>query len=603
MDMKEEIRKRITMLRAEMKSAGADYYLAASTDPHVSEYVGDHFKITEYLTGCTSDNVILIVEQESAHLWTDGRYFISAALELENTGITLMREGQAGVPTVHEYLTEHLGKGQVLAFDGMCVRASEGYRLREIARKKGASVEGMEDFVSGIWIDRPQLPSNPIRVLPDEIAGKSLEEKVAEIRAKMEKCGADYFVLAKLDDIMWLLNIRGSDVECCPVALSFLLLGMQTIDLFIQESEITDELNAYAREKRIKIHEYGEMLDYLKNYHFEGPVLVDRRNINDAMHSVLDERAELIDKSNPTEMLKAVKNATEIENIRKYYILDSAAVCRFICRVGKMVGKEFLDEIKAAGMIDSLRAEIPGFAGLSFHTISAYNANAAMAHYQATPDHSAEVKPEGFLLVDSGGQYLGATTDVTRTVAVGPLSDEMKRDFTLVAISNLALMYTRFAKGTTGSQLDMIAREPLYRYACDYNHGTGHGIGFMLNVHEGPQRFSHPPKEGPDVEIVPGMITSDEPGIYREGKYGIRTESIILSVTDTRNEFGEFYKFEPLTFVPIDRNALDLSYMQPVDLMRLNDYHRQVREKISPYLKGEELEWLLAATEEIKRPE
>ena len=596
---KDDIKKRLIMLRSEMKNSGIDFYLASSTDPHVSEYVGDHFKVTEYLSGCTSDNVVLVIEAETAHLWTDGRYFISAALELEDTGIVLMREGQSGIPTVYEYLEEHLGKGDVLAFDGMCVRASEGARIREIARKKGASVEGMEDLVSGIWIDRPSLPSHPVYVLSDEIAGKTLDEKVADVRAKMEKCGACYYVLAKLDDIMWLLNIRGGDVQCNPVALSFLLLGMQTIDLFIQTDEISDELNAYAKNRHIKIHDYAEILDYLKDYHFEGPVLCDRSNINDAMHSVLEERAELIDQDNPTAMMKAVKNETELMNIRNYYLLDSAAVCRFIYRIGKMAGTQELDEADAALMMDELRREIPGYLDLSFPTISAYQANAAMAHYQADRETAAKIRAEGFLLVDSGGQYMGATTDVTRTIALGPLSDEMKKDFTLVAMANLALMYTRFAKGTTGSQLDMIAREPLYRYARDFNHGTGHGIGYILNVHEGPHRIAHAPKNRPDVEFVPGMITSDEPGIYREGKYGIRTESILLCVQDTRNEFGEFYRFEPLTFVPVDRNAIDLSYMQPVDVMRFNDYHRQVREKIAPYLDGEELEWLLEATEEI----
>ena len=599
MASKEDIRKRITMLRQEMKKAGADYYYLTSTDPHISEYTGDHFKTTEYLSGCTSDNVVLIVDEESAHLWTDGRYFISAALELSDTGISLMRDGQTGVPSVHEYLRDHLEKGQVLAFDGTCVKASEGAALRKIAKKKGASCEGREDLISSLWIDRPPLPSHPVLVLDQEIAGKGVYGKVSEVRDQMEKAGAHYFALSRLDDIMWLFNLRGGDVECNPVALSHALIGTETIDLFIQKSEVTDELASHARENRIKIHEYGDILNYLKGYHFDGPVLCDSGNICDAIYSILEERSEIVDMTNPTELMKAIKNETEQANSEKFYLLDSAAVCRFIFRVQKRIKEETLTECDAASMMDNLRREIPGFLDLSFPTISAYNANAAMAHYQASPESCSKIKPEGFLLVDSGGQYMGATTDVTRTIALGPVSDEMKKDFTLVAISNLSLLFARFAKGTTGCQLDMIAREPLFRYGRDYNHGTGHGVGYILNVHEGPQRFSHTPKNHADAEVVPGMITSDEPGIYRENRYGIRTESIVLCVPDTRTEFGEFYRFRPLTYVPIDLNAIDESLLQPRDRENLNEYHRMVREKISPLLDGEELEWLIHATREI----
>ena len=597
---KEEIRKRLGMLRSEMRNAGVDYYLVKSTDPHVSEYVGDHFRVSWYLTGCTSDNVTLIVEADSAHLWTDGRYFISAALELENTGVTLMRSGQPGVLDVHEYLKEHLEKGQVLAFDGTCVKACEALKIREIVRKAGAEVEGTEDLVNSIWLDRPPLPCHMIRVLPPEIVGKSMEEKIADVRMKMEKCGAAYFMLSKLDDIMWLLNIRGGDVECNPVALSFLLLGMNTIDLFVQKHEDSAELETYAREKKIKLHLYSDIYNYLNAYHFDGHVMCDCSSTSDAMYEILAERAELIDRKNPTGLMKAVKNDTEIAYSREFYIRDSVALCRFIYNIKKTVGKRPITEWSAAMELDGLRREIPEFIELSFPTISAYNANAAMAHYSPEEGKSAEIKPEGFLLVDSGGQYLGATTDVTRTIALGPLSDRMREDFTLVAVSNLLLMYARFMKGTNGSQLDMIARGPLYMKGRDYNHGTGHGIGYILNVHEGPQRISKKPEDGGEVEFVPGMITSDEPGIYREGEYGIRTESVLLCVSDTRNGFGEFYRFEPLTFVPIDLEALDPAFMQRDDIWRLNDYHRQVREAVSPFLEGEELEWLIDATREME---
>ena len=599
---RETIVSRLAMLRAEMKRAGIDVYLMTTSDCHASEYVGDRFKVVEYFTGCTSDNVVLIIDATGAYLWTDGRYFISAQGELEGTGVSLMRSGEEGVPTVGKFLQDTLHDGMVLGFDGRCVNADTGAGYRRIAASRHCRIEGRADLPSKIWIDRPALPQNPVTILPDSLAGESFESKLDKVREKFLEAGAGYLFLSKLDDIMWLTNLRGRDIQCNPVALTYALIGRSTFDLFIQDEVVTDTLSLWAREKRIKLHDYHDLYDYLQDYHFEGPVMIDNSATNDSLIHLLREKTQVINHQNPTEMLKAVKNAVEIENSKKFYLLDSAQVCRFIYRIKKAVAAgEDVTEISAAAQIDALRAEIPGFMELSFPTISAFGANAAMAHYAPTEESCSRVDAPGMLLVDSGGQYMGATTDETRTIVFGEVSQKMKRDFTLVAVSNLALMNAVFAKGTTGTQLDAIAREPLARYGLDFNHGTGHGIGYILNVHEGPQRIGRPRKNTVDPAMEAGMITSDEPGIYREGEYGIRTESITLCVPAATTEFGEFLKFEPLTYIPIDLDAIDPAYMTDTDLLRLNEYHAMVRDKISPLLDGEERTWLEEATRPVSR--
>ena len=602
----------LAALRRAMKEHEVDAYLMISTDFHASEYVSDYFKVTEYVSGCTSDNVVLIAEEQCAHLWTDGRYFISAAAELAGTGIELMRSGEKDVPTPEQYLARALA-GKTLAFDGRLVEAKRGAAFRKTAAESGIRLRGDLDLITPLWKDRPAMPCHPVRVLPEELCGKSASEKLAELRADLQSAKADYLVLSRLDDIMWLLNIRGGDVLHNPVALSYALIGPETCELFVQESEVTEEFRAYADQNGIALCPYGAFFSRLSDYPFPdgSAVLCDGSASSDAAVQLLKKKAVVIDRKNPTELRKACKNATEMENIRKYYLLDSVALCKFLYWVKRQAAglraaggsgatdgaddAARLTEMAAARKLDALRSEIPGFLDLSFRTIPAYGANAAMAHYAPQGEGDA-VGSEGFLLVDSGGQYLGATTDVTRTIAVGPLTEQMKRDFTLVMAGHFRLMNAVFKKGTTGVQLDLIAREPLYAHGLDYNHGTGHGIGYILNVHEGPQRIG---PARPGVESVPveaGMVTSDEPGVYREGEYGIRTESILLAVPKEETEFGSFLGFECLTWAPVDRDAVDPAYLTAEDLRALNAYHAQVFEKVSPYFAGEELEWLRGAT-------
>ncbi len=597
----EEIRKRLELLRSAMKEMQVDLYLMTSSDYHSSEYVDDFFKVSEYFSGCTSDNVKLLIEAESARLWTDGRYFISAQRELQDTGITLMRMGEEYVPTVREYLADHLSKDMLLAFDGRCVSATDGREYRKIAAKNGAKIDSSVDFAERLWVERPAMPSNPITLLSDDYTGESYVSKARRVREALKRRGASYLVLSKLDDIMWLFNLRGGDVAYNPVALSYAILGMDTADLFLEEREVSDVLRDYCRAKRIKLHSYQEFFYYIRDYHFEGAVFVDEEASSDALLDVLHDRASLIGGINPTTMMKAIKNETELERSRHFYLQDSVQVCRFIFWLKNAIKTEQITEISAAKKMDELRSEIEGFLDLSFETISAYNENAAMAHYAPDEASCSILQRKGFLLVDSGGQFEGGTTDVTRTIVLGEVSDEMKRDFTLVAMANLRLLYAKFPYGCTGINLDTYARAPLWEAGVDYNHGTGHGIGYRLNVHEGPQAIRWRRRaDGMDCMFEAGMITSDEPGIYRENQWGIRTESITICQEGETNSFGHFLQFEPLTFVPIDLEAIDASMMERSDIRRLNAYHAAVYEKIAPFLNEEEKLWLKDATRRIE---
>ncbi len=592
--------EKLTMLRNKMQDEGIDWFLIGSSDYHASEYVGDYFKVSEFFSGCTSDNVQLLIGRENANLWTDGRYFISAARELAGSGIELMKSGEKGVPTLVEFLRDNLKKGETLAFDGRCIDAAAGSRYDELLMEIGASLITDIDPAEGIWKDRPALPCHPVFLIPDELAGASFAEKLGKVRESMAAKKADWLMLSRLDDIAWLTNARGNDIFCNPVMLAYALIGRDSFHLFIQEDEVTDEFDDYCADRGITLHPYEAVLDVLERFSFDGPVMLEKSATSDAIYQIIANRADVVEAVNPTERMKAVKNPVEIENIKKTYLADSAALTHFIYWFKTNVGKMKITELSAAANLDARRAALPGYIELSFPTISAYGANAAMAHYAASEEDQAEVEPHGFLLVDSGGQYMGGTTDVTRTMAAGPLTAEEKRDFTLTLIANLNLLNARFLEGATGKVLDTYARAPLWEYGINYNHGTGHGIGYILNVHEGPQnirwKFNPGQKEAP---FEAGMLISDEPGVYIEGKYGIRTETILLTVPDTENEFGRFLSFLPLTWAPIDLDAVDTAYMQPRDIARLNDYHAKTFEKLAPFFEGEELSWLKEATRPI----
>lgn len=590
------IRDRLARLRNKMREKGIDYYMIPTSDYHNSEYVNDYFKVREYYSGFTGSNGTLVVGADSAGLWTDGRYFIQAENELKGTGITLFRMLEEGVPDIPEYLQAQMKAGETLGFDGRCVSCKEGKELETKLAGRNISICFKEDIAGSLWEERPKLPCGAAMLLPEEINGQSVEEKLQAVRRKLKEKDAAYLMLSKLDDIMWLLNIRGTDIPCNPVVLSYCLAGEKETYVFIQKEAVTAELKAYADKNHMILKDYYELEDFLNRFAFEGKVLLDEGNINYTLYKLLTDR-EHVTGENPTELLKAVKNETELSEMEKVYLKDSAAVVRFLYWLKKNIGKEKITEVSAAEYLDNLRKNTEGFLDLSFPTISAYKENAAMMHYEATQENHRELEPEGMLLVDSGGQYLGGTTDVTRTIALGPVSDEVKRHFTKVAVGMLRLSDARFLHGCTGRNLDILARGPLWDIGIDYKCGTGHGIGYILNVHEGPQgirwRFAQGMKE---AVIEEGMVISNEPGVYKEGSHGIRTENVMVARNGEKNGDGQFMYFDTLTFVPIDLEGIDTAYMQPEDIERLNRYHEEVYRKIAGYLDEEERAWLKEAT-------
>ncbi len=600
------IKERLSNLRAKMAEAGIDYYMMPTSDFHNSEYAADFFKVREYFCGFDGSNGTLIVSKDFAGMWTDGRYFIQAENQMKGTGVELFKMGNPGVPTIAEFLADNMKEGQVLGFDGRVVSTSVGENLEKKLADKKVSFKFDRDLADEVWTDRPALPCHDMYVLSDELCGKSFAQKLSDVREKMKEYGTKAHLLSKLDDIMWLTNLRGNDVECNPVALAYAFITMDKFTLFVQEKEVTEEVKAYCAKVGIEIKDYHEVMDYVTKVTFDGDVLYDKRNTNFLTFKKLSEKVKadnvaLKNKKDPTELMKAVKNETELKNIREVYVRDSATLTEFIYWVKKNVGKIPMTEYTAAMKLDSMRAALDGFIELSFPTISAYNANAAMAHYEASENNAAEVKAQGMLLVDSGGTYMGGTTDVTRTIVVGEISDEIRKHYTATVAGMLEMANARFLKGCTGRNLDIYARRPLWDIGIDYNHGTGHGIGYILNVHEGPHSLRWRYVEGAgETALEPGMIVSDEPGVYIEGSHGIRIENIIEVVKRDENEYGEFLGFEHLTYAPIDLEAIDADFMKPEAKELLNKYHKMVFEKVSPYIKDEEIKlWLKDVTRAI----
>ena len=600
------IKNRLAALRKVMKEKGIDYYMMPTSDFHNSEYSADFFKVREYFCGFDGSNGTLVVGQDFAGMWTDGRYFIQAENQMKGTGVDLYKMMEPKVPTISEYLVENMKEGQVLGFDGRVISTSIGEDFEKKLSKIKVTLKIDEDLAQEVWTERPMLPCHDMYVLSDELCGKSFKEKLSDVREKMKESETSAFLLSKLDDIMWLTNLRGNDVECNPVALSYAYITMDEFVLFVQEKEVTKEVKAYCEKVGITLKGYHELTAFLDEVSFTGDVMYDKRNTNFLTYKTLSDKSrkanvELKNEKNPTELMKAIKNDTEIRNIREVYLKDSAKLTEFIYWVKKNVGKIPMTEYTAAMKLDGMRAEIPGFIELSFPTISAYNANAAMAHYEATEDNAAEVKAQGMLLVDSGGTYEGGTTDVTRTIVVGEISDEIKKHYTATVAGMLQLAATKFLHGCTGRNVDLFARQPLWDIDIDYNHGTGHGIGYMLNVHEGPHslRWRYTPSND-EALLEPGMIVSDEPGVYIEGSHGIRIENIVEVVKDKETPYGQFLRFAHLTYVPIDLEAIDTGCMKPEHVELLNAYHKEVYDRLLPYIEDEAVkEWLREVTRSV----
>lgn len=591
------ILERLQKLRALMQEKGIDYYMMPTADFHNSEYVNDYFKVREYFCNFTGSNGTLLVWQQGAGLWTDGRYFIQAESELAGTSVKLFRMLDEGVPTIEEFLKEQMKEGQTLGFDGRVICTMDGKKYEKVLAQKHVSFAYTEDLADGIWTDRPDFPAGMVTVLEENIAGKSVEEKLKETREKVWEEGADCLLLTKLDDLMWLFNIRGCDVECNPVAMSYGFISKEKAVLFLQEKAVDESAREYLSAHGVELLEYGGIVEFLENLPAESKVLIDDRHCSYMLYKTLCKRCGLVERKNPTELLKAVKNPVELSNMEQVYLKDSVAVTKFIYWLKTNIGKQEITEVSAADYLEQLRRQIPEFLDLSFPTIAGYKANAAMMHYEAAPDNCAVLAPEGMLLVDSGGQYLGGTTDVTRTIVLGPVSDEIKMHYTLVAAGMVQMAAARWIHGCTGRNLDILARQPIWNIGLDYKCGTGHGVGYILNVHEGPQNLRWRFTDGMvEAVIEDGMDVTNEPGIYIEGSHGIRIENVMVAKNDVKNEYGQFMHFETLTWVPIDMDGIDEKYLTETQRVLLYGYQREVYEKISPYLTEEEREWLRKET-------
>ena len=589
--------EKLALLRAEMKKRGISAYVVVTDDFHASEYVGTHFKAREFLSGFTGSAGTLVVLPDSAALWTDGRYFLQASQQLAGSGIELMRMGEPGVPEIADFLRDHVAENGFIGFDSRTVSNAFARTIGEKTREKHIRFAGGEDLVDLVWADRPALSCEPVWTLDVKYTGLTRREKLAMVRGKMEELGADVFVIPALDEVAWLLNLRGGDVLYTPVFLSYLLLGRDQATLCVQKEAVSAEIEAQLKADGVSLAPYDDIYRLIAALPTATRVLLDGERANYRITQSVPDGAETLDRPSPIQLMKAMKTPAEQENERLAHIKDGVAVTRFLYWLKHAVGKEPITELSAAKKLESLRAEGEHYLEQSFDPILAYGAHGAIVHYEPTEETDISLEPHGLCLADTGAQYLEGTTDITRTVALGPLTDEEKRIYTLVLRGHLQLGAAKFLYGCTGENLDMLARTPLWENGLDYNHGTGHGVGFVLGVHEGPERVHWDVnRQKRHCVIEEGMIFSNEPGIYLAGKFGVRIENLVVVREAERTEFGRFLKLEPLTLVPYDRDAIDLAMLSSRDVELLNDYHAKVCAAISPYLQGDELNWLKEVT-------
>ena len=591
------MREQLVNLRRAMAAHGIDFYMVPTDDFHGSEYVGEHFKCRSFVSGFTGSAGTLLVGADWAGQWADGRYFLQAAEQLEGSGIELMKMGEPGVPAITEYLEKNLKAGMTFGFDGRVVSARLAAHLRRIAEKNGAMVACTDDLVGEIWTDRPALSAAPVMELSAELVGKSRAEKIIDVRAALAKEGADAVVIASLMDVCWLMNLRGGDVACTPVVLSFAAVTAGEAVLFINPSVLSAETTRNLQDDGVTIRPYGEVYDYVAALKADTKLMMNLNVVNSRLEACVPAGVEVIDKVDPTTLPKAMKNEREVENVRIAHIKDGAAVTKFICWLKQNVGKMEMDEISVAEKLEEFRRQQEGYVGPSFTPIMGYAAHGAIVHYSASPESCWKIEPRSFLLSDTGGHYMEGSTDITRTIAMGELTEEEKRFYTLVLKGNLQLGNAQWKAGCTGANLDYLAREPLWRIEMDFNHGTGHGVGYMLSVHEGPQRIHWGGANTQPLEA--GMVTSNEPGFYLEGGFGVRLENLTVVRDVETNGYGRFLRFETLTMVPFDLDAIIPSLLGEECRMLLNAYHAKVRKTLAPYLTEEENAWLADATRAI----
>jgi len=589
-------REKLAAIRNQMLADNIQAYIIPSADPHISEYLPDRYKSILFASGFTGSAGTLVITMDFAGLWTDGRYYIQAVEQLSGTGYELVKLKAQGNAEYIDWLSEKLAPGDTIAFDARLISVQLTQLLEQQFLFREINLRSDKDYLDPIWDNRPELPKAAAFLLDETITGEPVPEKLRRLRTAMQQCGAEYHLISSLDDIAWLFNIRGSDVKCNPVVLSFALISSDSARLFIDVAKLDKKDKTLLLSWNVEIRNYNDIEYELAEIPASGSILIDPKRNCSALFEKIPDGVKVIFDVNPTTRFKAVKNPVEIGNIRETMIKDGVALTRFYKWLEENIGQIKITEIAASEQLYQFRAQQHGFIGESFDTIAGYKAHGALPHYKAVPESNAELASDGLFLLDSGGQYLRGTTDITRVISLGNLTEEEKTDYTLVLKGMIDGVTARFPKGSKGYQIDAITRKPLWDYAANYGHGTGHGVGYFLNVHEGPQVFN---AANVPVEIEPGMITSIEPGIYRPGKHGIRIENLVLTVPDVSNEFGDFYTFETLTICYIDTAAVETALLDSRHISWLNKYNGRVFEMLKPYLNEEEISWLQQKTKAI----
>ena len=589
------IAQRLEALREVMRREHLAAFIFPSTDPHQGEYIPDHWKGREFISGFNGSAGTAVVTLTSAALWTDSRYFIAAEEQLKGTEFQLMKLKIEGTPTIAEWLGKECEAGAEVGVDGM-VNSTNSVKelIGDLRHQGGITLRTNLDPLAQIWTNRPDIPLNPVEIFPLEYAGEATHDKLSRIRRALRQQHADGMLMSALDDIAWTLNLRGSDVHCNPVFVSYLLISSTTTTLYVDQRKLTPEVLAYLKAENITVDDYENVGKGLKDY-FEYNILLDPDEVNYSLYKKVSR--EIIEAESPVKRMKTVKNKTEIAGFHRAMIKDGIALVKFLKWLKPAVEAGGQTEISIDKKLTSLRAEQPLYRDISFDTIAGYQAHGAIVHYEATPETDIPLKPEGLLLLDSGAQYLDGTTDITRTIALGPITDEQKKIYTLVLKGHIQIELCKFPSGSSGTQIDILARKDMWREGLNYLHGTGHGVGTYLNVHEGPHQFRMEWKPAP---LIAGMTITDEPGIYLPGKYGARTENTLLIVPYMETEFGKFLQFESLTLCPIDKTPIIIEMLTPEERQWLDDYHQMVYDRLSPYLTPDEQAWLKEATTPLK---
>jgi len=593
---KKDISSRLKALREEMRVHNIDVYIVPSADPHKSEYVTDCFKARAYITGFTGSAGLAVITLDECHLWTDGRYFIQAARQLENTEIILEKMNEPGVKNYQVWVNDYINEGMTIGYDEKLFSVNDVRNLKKSIKTKNIDYNGSHDFFSKIWTDRPELPLTNIYIHEFKYTGQTIEDKLTLVRKAMAKEAADFYVVSALNDIAWLFNIRADDVLYTPVVYAYAMISQSEAFLYVHGSQVNPQVNEYLTKSHVTQKPYDRIYADIANIPSYNSIVYDPAFTNSGLANNINEACHKIEKDELTAHIKAKLHPIEIENLKNCQIKDGVALTKFLYWLDQTIGKEPLTELDVSNKLLDFRSKVEGFIEPSFETISAYEGNAAMMHYSTDPDNSPEIFPKGFLLLDSGGQYYDGTTDITRTIVLGEISDEAMVDFTLVLKGHINLAKFIFLKGTSGNEIDAIARQPIWQHRKDYKSGTGHGVGYLLGVHEGVQRIGRKAKP---IPLSIGMIITNEPGIYIENKYGIRTENTLLVQPDVKNDYGIFYHFDTISYCPIDIRAIKKDMMSLEEINWLNDYHKEVFDKLSPFLTEEEIAWLGQMTEAI----